>query len=244
MRFIYTFLFVLLLPSLSLANQDINICVVQDNAPFSFMDSDGKLKGFDLDILEKMQLPYTINLHLNDLASSFAALGSGNCDMILSNIAINENRQKWFLFSETHLNAGLHAVVLQDSPIEDISNLQYGIIGVLKGSAAEAYVFKHYKSSIIYALRDTESLINMLNEGIIEAIIDSLPSLQVLIKQKDNIRILEQNISEEHYAYVFAKQNEEMRNTVSNAIAKLKENKQINEVYAKWFGQELINTQQ
>ncbi len=236
MRFIYTFLLLLLLPSLSLAKQNINICVPQDNPPFAFMDEQGKLKGFDLDLLEKMQLPYAIKLHPSDLASSFAALGSGDCDMILSNISINENRKKWFLFAKAHLNTGLHAAVLKNSPTEDISNLQYGIIGVMKGSPAETYAFKHYKRSIIYALRDTDSLVTMLNDGIIEAIIDGLPQLQILIKQNDNIRILDQNISDEHYAYVFAKNREDLQNTVSESITKLIESNQINEVYAKWFG--------
>ncbi len=235
MRFIYIFLFIHLLQSLAFASSDITVCVVPNNAPFAFIDSDDELKGFDLDILEKMQLPYTVTLHRSDVAASFAALDNAQCDMLLSNITITNSRSRWFLFSTSHLSANLHALVLKESPIEDTANLQYGIIGVVKGSEAEDYAFEHYKSSIIYALSDAKTLVDMLNEGVIEAIIDSLPELHYLVKENKNLRILEQEIAERNYGYVFDKDRNDLRDVVSSAINKLKEDKEIDGIYTKWF---------
>ncbi len=236
MHFIYIFLFLLFMPTMVLATESINICIPQDNAPFAFVDEDEKLKGFDIDMLEIMQLPYEVKLHPTELATSFAALGSGECDMILSNLTMNNDRKQRYLFSEPHLTTGLYAAVLKNSPIEDTNNLQYSIIGVTKGTVGEDYAIKHFKGSVIYALRDQQNLVKMLNEGRIEAMVDSLPLLQILAQTNNNIHILDSSLMEDRCAYAFSKERADLRNIVSDIIKKMKEDGSIAGLYAKWFG--------
>ncbi len=237
MRIIFIFLAILIFPTLAYSAKPYNICVPIDNAPFAFIEDD-KLQGFDIDLLNSLQLDVEVEILQRDFASSIAGLGNAECDMILSNVTINEDRSKRFLFAEPHIESGLYAAVLKDSPITDIDTLQYSIVGVLKGSVGEEYAFYQFKGGVIYALRDNANILEMLIDGTIEAILESLPRLQQLQKT-NNIRILEQSLFEESFAYAFAKKHEKLRDKVNIALQNLQDNGTIDTIYKKWFGDAL-----
>ncbi len=234
MRLVFIF-FILLLPSLALANSTLNICVPIDNAPFAFVDDDEKLQGFDIDMLNGMQLKSKLNLIQRDFASSMAGLGNAECDMVLSNVTVNERREQRILFSNPHIKSGVYAAVFDESPINDVETLQYSVVGVLKGSIAEEYAFNQFKGGVIYALRDNVNIIELLDNGTIEAILDSLPRLQQL-KKTHKIRILDQSLFEEHIAYAIAKKHPLLLAEVNSALEKMQNDGTITEIYEKWFG--------
>ncbi len=237
MRIVYVFLMIFFLPAVAWATSPVSICIPQDNPPFAFTDAnDGQLKGLDIDILAAIQLDVDYNTHQRDFASSLAGLSNTECDMVLSNVIINEKRQQRFLFSKPLLKSGLYAAVLQESPINDINTLQYSIIGVLKGSVAEEYAFSQLKGSIIYALRDNSNIISMLNEGAVEAILDSLPILQTLQKSNPQVRILEPSLQEEQFAYAFAKEHADLRDKFDLVLSRLQEDGSLARIYEKWLG--------
>ncbi len=235
MKILQLLFIIFLLPNMALAANNINVCIPSDNAPFAYSDVDGKLIGFDMDILEGMKLEAKINAQNLDFATSMAGLSNGVCDMVLSNVIITESRKNRFLFSKSRIKSGLYAAVLKDSHINDVNALQYSIIGVLKGSVAEEYAFGKLKGSVIYALRQNSNIISMLKEGTIEAILDSLPVLQTLQKSHD-VRILEPSLAEEQFAYAFAKNKEDLRDMVDAALDKMEEDGTSAKIYEKWFG--------
>ncbi len=230
-------LLLVLLPNFAFASTNITICIPENNPPFAFVGDDHKLQGFDIDMLEKMQLPYTLQLHIDDFPSSLAGLQDEKCQMVLSDITINEDRKNSFLFTNPHINTGLYAAVLSDSPITSTESIEYSNMGVVKGSMAETFAFSQFRGGVIYALRNYTELMSMLEHGTIETIIDNLPQLQHIIKNNsEKIRILEPYIYEEQLAYAVTKSRPDLHDIINISLERMQNDGSIDKIYEKWFG--------
>ncbi len=219
----------------SYAQQMIPICLPVDNPPYIFHDEDGVRRGFDIAVLQAMELPYSIEFITTDFATGLAMLDNGSCHMLLSSRMITQRLQDRFLFSESHLQSNLHALVLEQSPLDSNEDLISSIVGVLKGSPAEKYAFDSLKNGIIYALRHEDSLIDLLENGEVEALLGDKVFLQKIIQNVSGTHILEPSLKEQYYGYLFSKKQKKFRDEVSLKIKHLKDEGLLTALYEEWF---------
>ncbi len=220
----------------SFAEGVLPICVPEDNPPYAFVDDDGVRRGFDIAVLEAMQLPYSLVFIPADYATSLVMLEEGTCRMLLSSRMITSPLKARFIASAPHLEADLHALVLQHSPLDENEDLSSSIVGVLKGSDAEKYAFSVLKNSTIIALKNENSLVHLLFNGEIEAILGNELLLKTIMQNFENMQILEPPIKEQDYCYIFSKREHELRDVVNEKVQQLEAKGTLDTLYVQWFG--------
>ena len=73
-------------------------------APFTYIDDNGDITGFDIDLIKKIgeQLGYKVNINVMQFDGLIPALMVGNIDLIISGFTISEERAKKVDFSEPY----------------------------------------------------------------------------------------------------------------------------------------------
>lgn len=69
--------------------------------PYNYVDEDGNLTGYEIDMLNEManRLGYTLEYEVTEFESMFAGLDSGRYNLIVGNISKKPEREEKYLFS-------------------------------------------------------------------------------------------------------------------------------------------------
>lgn len=134
--------------------------------PFSILNNDGTVTGYDIDILNKINEATGANfvLQLGDWSKIQEMAQQKKIDGI-SNIAIYEERKAWFNFSTPYISMKKRVMVKRGNPlnIKSISDIDGKTIAVHKGNMPDTKIAKQFtNSNIIYA----ETVEKMIEEVI------------------------------------------------------------------------------
>lgn len=121
--------------------------VKYDSKPFGYLDPDGHVKGFDIDLLQeaaKRIYGPDIRVEFQQVLSStrILALNSGNVDIVAATMTITPDRSKIIAFSNPYYVAGQAIIVSRDSAVHQFSDLKNKTILFVLGTTSE----KHIKS--------------------------------------------------------------------------------------------------
>lgn len=86
-------------------NEVLKVGVSADVEPFVYVDSEGELAGFDIELA--LRLGQALGMHVEfvegDYAGLFPASESGRVDVVISAVPITEEREERYVFSEPYL---------------------------------------------------------------------------------------------------------------------------------------------
>ncbi len=138
------------------------------------MYKDGKLTGFDIDLLNEIckqhNIEYTITV--TNFQDMLAQVASGSADMAVGCIYVTRERAKIFNYSEPYLEGGLVLVVTVDSTIQNIYQLQNKKIGVKSGATGDAFAQRKLQKYNVTIVRLT-ILLNHLKHLLTEVLMQS-----------------------------------------------------------------------
>lgn len=77
------------------------VAVAGTPIPYNYVDEDGNLTGYEIDMLNEMaeRLGYTLQYEITEFESLFAGLDSGRYNLIIGNISKKPEREEKYLFS-------------------------------------------------------------------------------------------------------------------------------------------------
>ena len=77
------------------------VAVAGTPIPYNYVDEDGNLTGYEIDMLNEMaeRLGYTLEYEITEFESLFAGLDSGRYNLIIGNISKKPEREEKYLFS-------------------------------------------------------------------------------------------------------------------------------------------------
>lgn len=124
--------------------------------PFNFLDSNGQLNGFDVDVAKALceEMKVECEFVVQDWDGIIPALLAGKFDAIIASMSINEERKKSVDFTAKYYNTPPAVAVAKDSTVagvtpEDLKDLNVGAQGstthstwaekVLTGSTVKLY---------------------------------------------------------------------------------------------------------
>ncbi|MEG2172610.1 MAG: transporter substrate-binding domain-containing protein [Desulfovibrionaceae bacterium] len=223
----------------------MNLCVVENNPPFAFRNTEKELTGFNVDMWNAMNIPYAFTYRHPDFPTALAALDGGFCHMLLTNISITPERMQRFTLSEPYLRSGLGIMVRgAEMDIDEPLDLKEKTVAVLKGSTAENFAMTNFKSGELLALNSEFDLYSALVDMKADAIIGDLPMMQHFATHEGRgfVRILNVSLTPQLYAYGFSHGVEAVRDSVNAAIKRLQADGTVNLLYQKWFGAALVST--
>ncbi len=218
----------------------LQLCVVDNSPPYVFFDSTHKRHGFDMDVLEALELPYHLEFTSTDMATGLAMLDQNSCQMLLLSTLITPELEERYFISRSHLQSNIKALVLKESPLQNVEALSFSILGVLRGSSAEKFAFEELKDSTIIALKHKKTLFDLLLSGNVEALLGDELNLRPLEEHYKQIHLLKESLQVLHYGYVFSKENEALSAEVSARLEQIQQSMALTKLYDKWFAKRNI----
>ncbi|WP_207940331.1 amino acid ABC transporter amino acid-binding/permease [Enterococcus sp. DIV2402] len=151
-----------------------------DYAPYEFhAEIDGKdtIVGFDISIAQKIADDMGVKLHIEELGfdALLGALKTGKIDLIISGMAVTEERLKEVDFSDTYMTMKQRVIVRKDDADKYKNTLDFeGVpVGVQKQTTQEALAQNELVGSVPTSLQKIPDVImNLKNEKVDAAILE------------------------------------------------------------------------
>ncbi|TFF23137.1 transporter substrate-binding domain-containing protein [Jiella endophytica] len=217
--------------------------------PFEFV-KDGKIVGYGSDILAVVVEELGVKLNQLDLPWQGILPGvlAGKFDFVATTVAINEERAKRYAYTMPIANGQPYAMMRKGDAIKSEDDLKGKVVGTQLASSTEPIAralddklkadgegFADLKLYTAF----TESYVALAN-GEIDAVIQSLPSLAVLVKEKpDTFELacpITAGVKWTYLAWCTRPEDTDLRDFISGVIRKMRDDGRLYELQEKWFG--------
>ena len=186
-----------------------------DFAPFEFQDENGstEYQGFDMDLIRAVakEMGYTAEIQNVNFDGLIPAMESGNIDIIVSGMTINEERKNQVEFSDPYYISGLTIVVPKDNTdINGFADLKGKKIAVQIGTTSMEEAQK-IEGAEVKALNSSADTFMELKAGNVDAVINDLPvNDYYIVKTKaTDVKRLDDKLTSEEYGFAMKKGNTE-----------------------------------
>ena len=210
--------------------------------PFSYVDEDGKLTGFEVELSEMLakELGVKAKLQPTKWDGILAALESKRLDAVVNQVTISEERKKKYDFSEPYTVSGIQALVLTKKKAElginGAADLTGKKVGVGLGTNYEQWLKQEVPKADIRTYEDDPSKFQDLRVGRIDAIlIDRLAALEYAKKAKDT-SLAGDAFSRLESGVTLRKGEPELLEAIDKALDKLRADGSLAKLSEKYFG--------
>ncbi len=215
--------------------------------PFEFEDG-GKPLGFDVEwtqaIAEQLGLRWRIAAYAgSDFNGIFEGLNSGVCDCIASGTTVTASRERVARFCAPYVRSGQSLVcnIAATPNIQSVGDLKGLVLAVQAGNTSEPVAEKLKAQGgvadvRVYAYHDITKMLDDLDAGRIGAIMKLAPVMRWFVRNRPNLRVVQENITNESLAIAVATGNEILRNAIDDAQARLQSDGTLSRLTDKWLG--------
>ena len=217
------------------------VLVMATNAefpPYEFYEGQ-EIVGIDAEIAAAIAEKLGCELKIEDMAfdSIIAAVDSGKADIGLAGMTVTEDRLASVNFSDTYATATQVVILMEDSPITGIADLDGKKIGVQLGTTGDIYAGDIADATIERYNKGFEA-VQALTQGKIDAVIIDNEPAKVFVAENEGTKILEEDFAVEEYAAAIAKDNTELLEKVNTALAELTEDGTLQAIVDKYISAE------
>ena len=228
----------------SVSNGTLIVGTVSDKGlPFTVIQ-DGKMIGFDIELVERFASHIGKELKLVDMefGSLIIAAASKKIDMIASTLMITEERKKQIDFSDVYHKLGASIFVLSKNiseksiprlkSLDDIADKK---VGVYAGTVHDAFVMQKYPKAEIFRYNSTPDMILALKTGKIDVSFFDYYSAGIIMKDNEEVGILSEDALDLPLGIGFSKNKPELTEKFNKFLKMVKANGKFDEMYKKWF---------
>lgn len=211
-----------------------------DFAPFEFVDKDGKMVGFDVDLIQAVGKQMGVEVQLQNMSFDglIPALQSGNLDIAVSGMTITEERKKSIAFSDSYYKSGLVIVVKKENDsIKSAEDLKGKKLAAQIGTTGSLTAHKVEGAKVTDFNNTPETFLELKNGGV-DAVINDLPVVQYFLKSEEgkDFKMVGELLETEYTGMGIDPKKKELVSEVNKALAELKKNGEYEKLYMKWFG--------
>ncbi len=214
--------------------------------PFSWKESDGTLKGFDIEIAEALcaEMGRKCVLVEQDWDGMIPALLARKYDAIIASMSITDERKKRVDFTKKYYNTPAKFVAKKGSGLEiSKKGLKGKRIGLQRGTTHQCYMEKHYPDAELVLYASQEEVFQDLAIGRIDAqFSDSIAADDGFLKTDagKNFEFVggdqhDQKCHGEGAGIAVRKQDKELRKELDAAIKAIRKNGTYQKINAKYF---------
>ncbi len=209
-----------------------------------FEDTDGVIKGFDVDFATSVCERLGIDLEIVKIKweEKEQKLYSGEIDCVWSAFSITPEREEIFNFTEPYLQNELIFLVSEESEAIDPSDLVGQSVGVQIGTTGYDALKNSYLSGIVFMETDSYmNLLDKLSRGKIDSVlIDSTFAFYFINNNTDkNFYVLSESLDGEEYGIGFRKEDQTLRNKIQSIMEEMAKDGSLSEISKKWFGSDI-----
>lgn len=229
---------------------DVLVIGVDDTfAPMGFLDENNELVGFDIDLANAVakKLGVEVKFQVIDWSMKEQELKQGNIDLIWNGYTITDARREEVLFTNAYLDNNQVVVVMADSGIQTLADLDGKVVAAQEDSSAveaidsKAEVAATFSDRPEFATNDM-ALMDM-EAGRADAVVADSVLLNYIISHKadpSKYYILEENFGSEEYGIGARKEDTALVDAINKAIEELKADGTAKEISMKWFGEDIV----
>ncbi len=215
--------------------------------PFNFYDEDGILTGFNVDLARAicLELGVTCDIKALPWAQLVPALQRADADAVIAGHAVTAEMVGKVTFTNPYFRTPGRFAVRRDS--SDFAATPEGLegrrIGIVQGTAHEAFIRRFFLSSRIESFPDPEKAREALLERRIDALFDDAVSLAfwlngTLSRQCCAFRsgaYLEPRFFGDGIAIAVKKDDLELRAKLNSALTKVRQSGRFQELVSRYF---------
>lgn len=218
-----------------------------DSKPFGYLDTDGDLKGFDIELMRELAhriLGDAQQVEFQQVLSStrVVAVNSGNVDVVAATMTITPDREKFVDFSEPYFVAHQAIIVPVDSQIQKLDDLNGQRVLFVLGTTSETNIKKRLPHAKYIGFKTSTDAFSALKAGRGDAMTTDDTILSGFLADACGFRMLNEKLSNEPYGLAF-RQNEAtqaFRLRVNEELAKMKQDGTLERLQAKWVKKALV----
>ena len=229
--------------------ETINVAVGNSMAPFAYLDADGNLIGYDVDVLNAIDEyldDYNFVLNGMDFSTCVVSIDSGAADMVSHQLVQSEDRKEKYIFPEQYYCLSpMRLVVKKGSNIKSLEDMagkslyqnpasyEYGLL--------TSYNESHPgKEIVINAVSDmtTADCYKAVANGTVDAELTYQSTYESIVDEiglADELETTEVVLVEDTYQMI-SKDKPELAEAVSEALKSLLDDGTLGEISTKWFG--------
>lgn len=203
--------------------------------PYEYHEGD-KIVGIDVEIAQAICDELGKELVIEDMAfdAIIGAVDSGKADFGAAGMTVDPDRAKNINFTDTYAHASQVVIVKEGSDIKGVDDLEGKKIGVQLGTTGDMYAGDIEGAEIERFNKGFEA-VQSLTTGKIDAVIIDQEPAKVFVSENEGIVVLDEHFTEEDYAIVVAKDNEDLLEDINKVIAELKESGKLDEIVNKYI---------
>ena len=207
-------------------------------APFEY-EQDGKYTGFDIELIQAMakEMGYDdVEIVNTDFKGLIPGLTAEKFDVIASAMYVTDERKETIDFSDTYFPGGLCIMVQNDNTdITGPDSLNGKTVAVQVGTKSVSYLEENYPDVNRVEVEQNSEMFLQLETGKVDAVVTGRPAAMVYAKESGKVKVLDQGLTEELYAWGVRKGDTELQDSLNAALKALKENGTYDKIKAAYF---------
>ena len=203
--------------------------------------STGEVEGFDIDIskaITKEILGDESKVEFKEVTSKtrIPMLNNGDINAIIATMTISEERKKEVDFSDVYFLAGQSLLVKKGSAIKGIDDLTSATkVIAVKGSTSAKNIREKAPDAEVLEFENYTEAFTALKSGQGDALTTDDSILYGMADQDANYEVVGGTFTDEPYGIAVKKGNAELVDAINDALKKLKESGQYDEIHDKWI---------
>ena len=205
--------------------------------PFEFQGNDGKVQGFDVDIINAVakKMGKEVEFKSMPFDTLIPALQTKELDVIDSGMIITKARSEKVAFLSPHFQTDL-SIVTKDNTITTPQALEGKKIAVQMGTAPADIARKINGAQVTEYDHGSYALLALKNNQADAVIIDmAVAKHYTIIHPEDKFEIFKYPNTGTYIAMSVHKENNELKAAMNKAIAEIKADGTLDKIYQKWF---------
>ena len=191
-------------------------------APYEYYE-EGKIVGVDIDIANEIAKELGKELVIKDVSFDFVIneVKSGKADFAAAGISITPERAEEVDFTMEYTVSNQVVVVKKGSNIKNFDDIKDKKIAVQLGTVADLYASVNYKDATIVSHKKYLSAVEDVKTGKADLIImDELPAKEI-VKENDNLVILDGVLFQDKYGMIVKKGNDELKEEINKVLERM-----------------------
>lgn len=198
---------------------------------------DSDFAGYDVEVMNAIAEEMGLEVEYVDtgFGTIFRDTATGQFDTAAAASDIDEKREQVVDFTDPYYLSATALVVPEGSDIASVEDLSGAIVGVQDGTSQQEYAEEETEASDVRGFPEGPNAISAMLTGQVEAVLTDQATGVLAVEENEGIEIAEEIPTDVFFGFAVAPENDALREDMNEALATLKEDGTINDLYAEYF---------
>lgn len=226
-----------------ISDGNLAVCTDAPYEPFEFEDPDAPsgYSGFDIDLIQEVADRLDLTLEVTntgfDPIESGVAMAGDQCDIAAAAMTITDERSENVLFTDPYFDADQSLLVLADSGIASLEDLDGQSLAVQSATTGEMYAQENApEGAEIRSFENPGDLFTALQAGQVQGVLQDLPVNVEAAQGDDTVEVVETFPTGESYGFAAKLEGKEaLVDEVNRILAEMRDDGRYDEIYDTYF---------